>query len=133
MEENKIMMRAEISKNKKTQYIAIPSAFLSSLDFVYDLRPIDYIFQSPLDPTKPIGVNTMTRKHRVILKELGFTTEYKLYSWKHTGAVRAVENGVNLKELQMQLRHHSLDQVNEYLRQMGVTHMGNLKDKFPAL
>ena len=133
LDEEKIMMRSAITKNKKTQYVAIPSAFLPELMFLYDLRPMDLVFHSKGDSTKPIGINTMARKHRAILKELGFTTEYKLYSWKHTGAVRAVENGVNLKELQIQLRHHSLDQVNEYLRQMGVSHMGNLKDKFPPL
>lgn len=32
-------------------------------------------------------------------------------------AVKAV---ISVKELQMQLRHHSLDQVNLYLRQLGM-------------
>ena len=41
-------------------------------------------------------------------------------SWKHTGAGTFVKNNGNLKDLQTQLRHHSLDQVNDYLKDMGV-------------
>ncbi|MCX6269628.1 MAG: hypothetical protein NTU44_00125 [Bacteroidetes bacterium] len=36
---------------------------------------------------------------------------------KHTGAVEASKY-IPVKDLQMQLRHHSLDQVDAYLRQM---------------
>lgn len=133
LDEQKIMMRAQVSKNSKTQYIAIPDGFIGALGFVAGMQPKEWIFPSVRDKSKPIGENTMAYRHRKILKELGFSAEYKLYSWKHTGAVQAVQAGVTVKELQMQLRHHSLDQVNEYLRQMGVMEMGNLKASFPVL
>jgi len=132
-EESQIIIRSEVSKNRKTQYIAIPRAFRFELDFIKNKMPNDYIFPSTNDASKPIGLNTMSTRHRTILRDLGFGHEYKLYSWKHTGAVQAVKAGVSVKELQMQLRHHSLDQVNEYLRQMGVTDMTNLKLDFPAI
>lgn len=133
LEERKIMVSASISKNRKTQYVAIPEAFLPSLMYLEEERPGDYIFRSNRGEGNPIGMNTMAVKHQKILKKMGFSSEYKLYSWKHTGAVMAVKSGVGLKELQMQLRHHSLDQVNEYLRQMGVMDMKNLQQRFPAL
>lgn len=133
LDEQKIIVRASVSKNSKTQYVAIPDGFVGALDFVADLKPKAYIFPSVRDKSKPVGENTMAYRHRKILKSLGFPIEYKLYSWKHTGAVQAVLAGVSVKELQMQLRHHSLDQVNEYLRQMGVMEMGNLRASFPAL
>lgn len=133
LEENKIMVRGEISKNKKTQYVVIPKVFRPRLDFILDLRPVEYVFPSYVDSSKPIGINTMAGRHRKILNELGFSVDYKLYSWKHTGAVNAVMNGINLKELQLQLRHHSLDQTDAYLRQMGVQHLGNLSERFPEI
>lgn len=77
----------------------------------------------------------MYNRHLCILNALGFDKNkgYCLYSWKHTGAIQAVKNGVGVKELQIQLRHHSLDQVNEYLRQMGVWDLKNLQANFPAI
>lgn len=132
--EHKIMVRSDVSKNRKTQYVAIPKPFLPALSQALAGRqPGEYIFPSVYDRSKPIGMNTMGNRHRKFLRELGFSPAYKLYSWKHTGAVMAVKAGVGVKELQMQLRHHSLDQVNEYLRQMGVMDMANLKDRFPTI
>ncbi|MDW3649885.1 MAG: hypothetical protein R8P61_22625 [Bacteroidia bacterium] len=76
----------------------------------------------------------MNRRHQEILKNLRFDTKrHKLYSWKHTGAVSAVKAGVPIKMLQIQLRHHSLDQVNQYLRKMGVHDLGRLAEMFPGI
>lgn len=132
-EQRRIIVRGEISKNHKTEYVAIPEAFLRSLKRLSTLPPDTYIFPGKPDRKKPIGINTMSTRHRNILRRLDFGDAYKLYSWKHTGAVMAVKAGIGLKELQLQLRHHSLDQVNEYLRQMGVSDMQNLQDLFPEL
>jgi hypothetical protein len=75
----------------------------------------------------------MLKRFRKVLNGLGFGNEYKLYSWKHTGAVASVRAGVGLKELQIQLRHHSLEEVDKYLRQLGVWDLANLEDRFPAI
>jgi len=79
------------------------------------------------------GKNTMGKRFRLVLDGLGYGKEYQVYSWKHTGAVACVLAGIGLKALQSQLRHHSLDQVNEYLRQLGVGDFENLRRDFPAL
>lgn len=131
LEERKIFIRSNVSKNAKSQYVAIPEAFLPTLAFLKGRLPAGLIF--PGKNGKPIGRNTMCSKHRKMLRALGFSDEFKLYSWKHTGAVMAVKAGVGVKELQMQLRHHSLDQVNEYLRQMGVWDMDKLRNNFPEI
>ena len=56
-----------------------------------------------------------------------------LYSWKHTGAVMAVKAGIHIKQLQIQLRHHSLDQVDQYLRDLGVSDLSDLARSFPGI
>lgn len=132
-DERRILIRGEISKNHKTEYVAIPSAFGPVLEPIRAMPPGALIFPAKSAPDKPIGMNTMSTRHRAILRRLGFSKEYQLYSWKHTGAVMAVKAGIGLKELQLQLRHHSLDQVNEYLRQMGVSDMSNLQNRFPEI
>lgn len=134
LEEQKILVPSSISKNKKQQYVTIPNAFFSTVQKKLKNRnPNEYIFPGK-NYLAPTGMNTMGRLHREILKELGFdTNRYKLYSWKHTGAVAAVKAGIHIKQLQIQLRHHSLDQVDEYLRQLGVSDLGELRDNFPSI
>jgi integrase len=76
----------------------------------------------------------MYRAHARILKDLRFGKGYTLYSWKHTGAIAVAKSGrVGVKELQIQLRHHSLDQTDQYLRQMGVQDLGRLQAHFPTV
>jgi len=129
----KIRMRGEIAKNKKTQFITIPVAFRKDIEKLQELGPNEWLFPDWRDGTKPIGANTMNKRHRKILNELGFSKDHKLYSWKHTGAVACVKAGISLKELQIQLRHYSLQEVDEYLKQLGVYDLQQLEAKFPSL
>jgi len=48
-------------------------------------------------------------------------------------SIGAIKAGIHIKQLQIQLRHHSLDQVDEYLRQLGVSDLGDLRDNFPSI
>ena len=65
--------------------------------------------------------------------ELWLAVQFIYYCFIRPGELRWLKAGVSAKELQMQLRHHSLDQVNAYLRQMGVMDMDNLVDRFPEI
>ncbi|MCB0706358.1 MAG: site-specific integrase [Saprospiraceae bacterium] len=132
-EERRILLRSEVSKNRMEQYVAIPAPFLPAIIHLKRLSPNQLIFPSSTDQTKPCGVNTYSGRHRKVLRALDFGSQYKLYSWKHTGAVMAVKAGIGVKALQLQLRHHSLDQVNEYLRQLGVGDLEQLEKKFPEI
>ena len=133
LEEGEIRVPGKASKNAKTQFVVIPEAFQPWLVQLYDRSPGEYLFPSAADRSKRIGKNTMYRRHKKILDALGFGEGYTLYSWKHTGAVAAAKAGISIKELQIQLRHHSLDETDKYLRQMGVKDLSKLKSNFPAL
>lgn len=133
LEDKRILIPAKVAKNGKQEYVAIPDAFFPIVERkVLGKNPNEYLF--PGRWGGKIGLNTYGKQHRLLLKKLDFDTDrYKLYSWKHTGAVAAVRAGINLKDLQIQLRHHSLDQVDAYLRQLGVSDLGNLQKKFPSI
>jgi len=133
LDDREILVWASHSKNKKTQYVSIPDAFLPALEFVYDLGPDQYLFPSRWDVSKPIGRNTMSRKHREILRRLNYGKGYCLYSWKHTGAIHAIKAGISVKELQVQLRHHSLTETDKYLRQLGVRDISNFRQQMPDI
>ena len=131
-DEWKICVRSEISKNKKQQYVTIPIAFRPSLETLKMRSPSEYVFFTR-DCTKPVATNYFLSKFRKALRSLGFGTEYQLYSWKHTGAVACVRAGASLKELQIQLRHHSLEEVDKYIRQLGVNDLRDLEGRFPGI
>ena len=125
-----IKIDASFSKNKKTQVVVIPNCFLSDFIALSNKNENDYLIQINNEQLKR---DYLSKEHKKILAKLGFSNRYSFYSWKHTGAYMAVKGGIKLKDLQLQLRHHSLDQVNEYLREMGVLDCDDLKNKYPAL
>ena len=126
-----ISIPGSISKNKKTQSVVIPNQFVPAVQAWLQGLPQSHYFinQSPT----PLSRDAISKQHRVLLQGAGFGKGYSFYSWKHTGAIHAARGGINLKDLQMQLRHHSLDMVNEYLKQLGVIDSVALRTQFPTL
>jgi hypothetical protein len=130
-DEWKICINSGNSKNKQQQFVTIPQAFRPDIARLKRRSPNEYVFFSR-DCTKQAGRDHLSKRFRKVLTGLGFGLEYQFYSWKHTGAVAAVKAGASLKELQLQLRHHSLDEVDKYLRQLGVWDLNRLEELFPA-
>ncbi len=130
-----ITVPAGISKNKKTGTVVVPDAFLAALKHYVGAAPGGYyVFGAAQEPgPQPLGLNYFNRHHAKALAACQIKGRYAFYSWKHTGAVMAVKAGINLKDLQLQLRHHSLDMVNEYLKDLGVMDSRELREKFPAI
>ena len=126
-----ITVRADISKNKKKQDVTIPKAFISFLtEYIQDRYPKHFVF----------GLNGRRRgeeffrlRMKAILDELGFESDVSLYSWKHTGVIAFYNRTKNIKAVQQQLRHHSLDQVNAYLHSLGLNINEEARDNFPTL
>lgn len=126
-----IEVPGNISKNGKTQKVSIPYHLIDELKFVEKMDFDEYIFKSKNG--KCIGRNTFSKQHLYALRRLKIQGNYSFYSWKHTGVVKAVKAGIHIKDLQLQLRHHSLDMVNEYLKNLGVMDMERIRDLFPAI
>ena len=122
--ERRILIPGSKSKNRRSQYVVIPDTLLPELESYLDKLPSQqrYLFEQNGKPySTPNSFRVMHRKSVGAVK--GIPGKVQLYSWKHTGAVAAAKANVPLKQLQLQLRHASLDQVNAYLRQMGVEDM----------
>jgi integrase len=132
-----IKMRGDISKNKKEQYVAIPDGLRKILVSIalHQYAPNQFVFGGGgvLGSDTPVGQNYWSYHHLKMLRALGYSAAYNLYSWKHTGVVRAYKAGIGLKELQMQLRHHSLDMVKIYLESLGILDFKNIKEAFPTI
>jgi integrase len=126
-----IEIPGHVSKNRKTQKVSIPTALYPELKFLVQMDPELYIFGE--QGIKPPSRDFLSKSHKKVLEALKINGRYGFYSWKHTGVVKAWKAGINIKDLQMQLRHHSLDMVNEYLKNPGVMDSDRIRDLFPAI
>ncbi len=114
-----ICVRAELAKNKTTEYVGIPDSLLQYM-FDLHLNMFDrdlYIFGRYGQPASvPMGMNTMRNRFNSYRELLRISPDKKFYSWKHSGAISAAQNGATVFELKDQLRHKSVQTTEEYLR-----------------
>lgn len=117
-----ITIKGAIAKNKKTQTVPINK---SLFDLLGNIPPSNnFLFGKLLTwiGKGQCSENYAYNRHTVALKQTGLETYgYTLYSWKHTGACRAIEAGVNPRKLQGLLRHSSLEETDTYLRSLGLS------------
>jgi integrase len=64
--------------------------------------------------------NMVSKRHSEVLRSLNYPSDLTLYSWKHTGVVAAYKAGIDLYSIMRQLRHHSLDMTQIYLKSLGL-------------
>lgn len=136
LDENKIEIPATVSKNKKLQFVQIPKQLKHIIkNMELDDYSCDYYLFSSNGKPGPImlGQNNIRTRFSNFLKALNFSSRYKLYSWKHTGVAECARAGLNLKDIQMQLRHHSLEMTDQYLKSLGVMDNERIRNKFPDL
>ena len=136
LDDEKILIDGDISKNHKSEYVVIPPPFLEVLRQLNLTRYkySNYIFSPDGCPGElPYSKDVFNRRHKVFTDQKGYNRRYTLYSWKHTGACDVAMSGANLKQLQMQLRHSDLQTTDIYLQSLGINDMGDLKAKFPSL
>lgn len=118
-ENRNIRIRAELAKNNTTELVGIPDVLM---EYMYELN-LDmydknlYIFGSNGIPSSiEMGKNTMRNRFNRYRDMLNISTDKKFYSWKHTGAISAAQNGASVFELKDQLRHKSIQTTEEYLK-----------------
>ena len=74
----------------------------------------------------------MGGRFQKLIPELNLSEEYTLYSWKHSGVVSAYNAGVDIKTIQRQCRHSSLEQTDVYLKSLGLG-VSQAMNKIPQL
>jgi integrase len=131
-----IRISADNAKNNRTAHVLIPPP-LEKLIQQHKLREYPathYVFTIEGTPgTKPAYEKYFYNQHRRILTLLKMNDQpYDLYGWKHTGVIALYRATKDVKLLQRQCRHSSLDQTDKYLRDLGLflyeDQFGALKD-----
>lgn len=118
-----IVMPANITKNRKIRYVRLSHNFLEVIHAL-DLKKAksnDYVFGKNLRPgSETLSKNFAGKLHAAIVKDLEYGSDYTLYSWKHTGVVEHYRAGIDIKSLQQQLGHSSLEETDTYLKSLGL-------------
>lgn len=111
LSENLIIIRSEISKNKKEETVTIPNEIVPFLaKHLQKANNSDFVFSN--NEFKP-GINQLTPKKisdyfTKIRKILGLPKAIKFYSWKDTGITELFEAGLPSIKIRNQARHYDL-------------------------
>lgn len=120
---NKIIIRPELSKVNKKQYIPIYPEFLKILRDEMKLQyyPADWFIFGRGDKPGPVrvGKDNFYDRFKKIRALAGLSKHHGIYAFKHTRGCHMAEDGVSLYEIQTLFRHSSLHVTMEYLKSIG--------------
>ena len=112
-----IIINSENSKNRKTEPVTIPDAFLPALStHLAKASNSDYLFSDSdfapgREPLNPKRISDQWSKMR---KELKFSNTYQFYSLKDTGITELLNTGIPAIKVRDQARHHDLKITESY-------------------
>lgn len=125
--------------NSKTieRQVPIPLQFLKIIRDEYQLQSFNrtmYVFGKDGRPGKEhLGKNNLRFRFAKIRKKLNMPEMYKLYSWKHTGNIRADDSGIPMREIQHQNGHTSMTMTEKYMKNRRGYVAKNIVERFPSL
>ena len=128
-----IMIPGKVSKNKKQEVVQIPDALmpiLMKLDLQYPGH--FYVFaKNQKRGRNEYAPTRIAEAWREFAEHYGI--EKNIYSLKHTGVGMAIESGINVRDLQLHLRHSSLEMTQIYLDKFNNSPSAKLSKNFPDL
>ena len=135
-EDGTIRMPAQIAKNRKDRVITIPDWLLEELHKVkYNNYPDEFFLMSvnKKPGERPVSKNFLYNKHKAVTMSMNLPQGYDLYSWKHTGVQRLLLASVDVKFIQLQLGHRSLDEMIPYCDELRSQANEEIRIKAPRL
>lgn len=135
--DNCIFIPAEVAKNRQNRYVEITPALDALLKSrgIYEANPEYYIFsENYLPGPKPKNPKTLGRRFTVkVLKRLGYSSDYTLYSWKHTGVSKAYKAGLTQAAIQMQMGHTNTASFQAYIKSLSLLENNEFSRGMPEL
>lgn len=111
LERSSVFLPKEISKNKKDEYITIPTQFLPMLKkHIGNSLPTDYLFSSNdfNVGTIQMPVRKIASTWEKVRKELNLESKYQFYSLKDTGITDLLNSGIPAIKVRDQARHYDI-------------------------
>ncbi len=126
----------ENSKGSARREVTVPDVFLDYLiEEGINKYPGDYyVFSRNGQPGEiKLGKNNFRFRFNDFRTKLKLPYEYKLYSWKHTGAVTLAEEGEKTINIRDHLGHTSIQTTENYLKRHGFHDTKIIRKKFPQI
>lgn len=125
------------AKTKTDKVITIPDQLFAILREQYKLHTYNremYVFSGNGQPGYThLGKNNLRNRFTKIRKHLGMPWEYKFYSWKHTGNVRARDAGIDIIDRQLQNGHKSPLTTEAYTKNKAPKQSPAIRHLYPSL
>lgn len=127
LHEKRIRIRAGVGKSAtRDEYVPIPDLLLQELEQYLHYPAHYYLFgANGIPASKPLSRDGMSRRHNSALRNKNYPNSFSFYSWKNTGAVSMLKNGISILHISRLMRHKSLDYTNEYFKSLGFDDVQN--------
>ena len=134
LKNQRVIIPGNISKNRKNGVINIPNHFYQEL-IIMEFEKYDpdlFLFSRNLEPGSiQIAPTRLSERFKVVKDKIGL--KRRLYDLKHTAAGLAVQNGSNIRDLQLHLRHSDLKVTQKYLEAFQNKPSENFQSQYPIL
>lgn len=115
-----ITVSSKKSKTNKRRKHAVPTVFQTSIAHFQQMNSDFFVFGAGGKPGKfPMAKNRMIELHRRVMDHLGFSSDYSLYSWRHTAACEMYLEKQDIRLVQQAMQHSSIATTEKYLRNLG--------------
>ncbi len=133
---NIILVRQDNAKTSQRR-VSIPKVFMKKLLNEYRLHeyPRDCYVMGKKGKPGPahLSYNNMGNRHTAIRKKLGLPDNYVMYSWKHTGNIRAADAKIPMRDLQGQNGHTTITTTEIYMKNQQGHRSEYIIDHFPEV
>lgn len=124
-----IKIPREVSKTIRRIH-PIPKIFQERVAHLKGLPQNYFVFSPTLEPgLHQVKYERMQQRFREILNELGYSSEYSMYSWRHTGAADLYNQFHDVYLVKEAMQHKDVGMTEGYLRTLGVFKDKRLYDR----
>jgi len=128
-----IVLSGRQTKNKQTQMVDIPDPLLEQLKKIEWMPAHYFMFSKKLEPgVVEVAQTRIDGAWDEYRRAANLDANKTIYAMKHTGAGRLVDAGVDMRSIQLQMRHHSLEQTQQYLDRFRRRPNVALRSTFPV-
>ena len=118
IDSKRMTIRVEQGKGMKDRYVMLSEQLLASLrEYWKAHRPQGiYLFPSKRDHNRPMDESSIQRAFHRTLNALGWRKEMSVHTLRHCFATHLLEQGVDVRTIQVLMGHRSLSTTQIYLK-----------------
>jgi site-specific recombinase XerD len=114
IDSQRMTIRVEQGKGRKDRYVMLSEALLATLrEYWQEARPKGFLFPG-LGGKKPLNVSVAQKAFGLAKQQARIEKRVSFHSLRHSFATHLLEDGVNVRKIQVLLGHRSLETTQRY-------------------